>query len=147
LKTRVQPTSTRVCGSGCPKPSLSNVVDVTFTADMEARLDMIAEGELMVSVIDEFYTPFKKTVDEQRSTSRRVKIPEEVTDELCPECGRNLVVKHGRFGAFLGCQGYPECKFTKKIVRSTGVNCPQCGREIVERKTKKAGNSMDAAVS
>lgn len=115
-----------------------NVVDVTFTADMEARLDMIAEGELeWVSVIDEFYTPFKKTVDEAEEHVRRVKIPEEVTDELCPECGRNLVVKHGRFGAFLGCQGYPECKFTKKIVRSTGVNCPQCGREIVERKTKK----------
>lgn len=115
-----------------------NVVDVTFTAEMEARLDQIAEGELeWVNVIDEFYKPFKKTVDEAEEHVGRVKIPEEVTDELCPECGLNLVVKHGRFGAFLGCQGYPECKFTKKIVRSTGVNCPLCRREIVERKTKK----------
>jgi DNA topoisomerase-1 len=115
-----------------------NVVDVTFTANMEARLDEIAEGKLeWISVIDEFYPPFKKTVDAAEEHVGRVKIPEEVTDELCPECGRNLVVKHGRFGAFLGCQGYPECKFTKKIVRSTGVNCIVCGREIVERKTKK----------
>jgi len=115
-----------------------NVVDVAFTAEMEARLDQIAEGELeWVNVIDEFYKPFKKTVDEAEKHVGRVKIPEEVTDELCPECGRNLVVKHGRFGAFLGCQGYPECTFTKKILRSTGVTCPRCNREIVERKTKK----------
>ncbi len=61
----------------------------------------------MVNVIDEFYPPFKKTVDAAEERVGRVKIPEEVTDELCPECGRNLVVKHGRFGVFLGCQGYP----------------------------------------
>jgi DNA topoisomerase-1 len=115
-----------------------NVVDVTFTADMEAKLDRIAEGELeWVKVIEEFYVPFKETVDEAEEQVERVKIPDEVTDELCPECGRNLVVKHGRFGAFLGCQGYPECKFTKKIVRKTGVKCPLCGEEIVERKTRK----------
>lgn len=115
-----------------------NVVDVAFTADMESRLDRIAEGGLpWAKVIHEFYVPFKETVDEAEENVGRVKIPDEVTDELCPECGRNLVVKHGRFGAFLGCQGYPECKFTKKIVRSTGVNCPQCGKEIVERRTKK----------
>ncbi len=115
-----------------------NVVDVAFTADMESRLDRIAEGGLpWAKVIHEFYVPFKETVDEAEENVGRVKIPDEVTDELCPECGRNLVVKHGRFGAFLGCQGYPERKFTKKIVRSTGVNCPQCGKEIVERRTKK----------
>ena len=115
-----------------------NVVDVTFTADMEAKLDRIAEGKLeWVKVIDEFYVPFKKTIDEAEEHVERVKIPDEVTDELCPECGLNLVVKHGRFGAFLGCQGYPDCKFTKKIIRSTGVNCPEYGEEIVERKTRK----------
>ncbi|NLS44400.1 MAG: type I DNA topoisomerase [Firmicutes bacterium] len=115
-----------------------NVVDVAFTADMETKLDKIAEGKLeWVDVIDEFYPPFKKTVDEAEERVERVKMPEEVTSELCPECGRNLVVKHGRFGAFLGCQGYPDCKFTKAIRRSTGVNCPLCGEEIVERKTKK----------
>jgi DNA topoisomerase-1 len=115
-----------------------NVVDVAFTANMEDRLDKIAEGELeWESVIDEFYRPFKETVETAHERVEKVKIPEEVTDELCPECGRNLVVKHGRFGAFLGCQGYPECKFTKRMTRSTGVKCPKCGSEIVERKTKR----------
>jgi len=114
------------------------VVDVAFTADMESQLDRIAEGELdWVRVVDEFYVPFQKTVSAAEETMGRVKIPDEVTDETCPECGRPLVVRHGRFGTFLGCQGYPECTFTKKIVRSTGVNCPECGAEVVERRTRK----------
>ncbi|MCR4401882.1 MAG: type I DNA topoisomerase [Firmicutes bacterium] len=114
------------------------VVDVAFTADVESKLDRIAEGELdWVRVVDEFYVPFQKVVTAAEETMGRVKIPDEVTDEKCPECGRPLVVKHGRFGTFLGCQGYPDCTFTKKIVRSTGVACPECGAEVVERRTKK----------
>ncbi len=114
------------------------VVDVAFTAGMESRLDKIAEGALdWVKVIDEFYVPFEKTVSAADESMGRVKIPEEVTDEKCPECGRPLVVKHGRFGTFLGCQGYPECTYTRKIVRSAGVKCPECGAEVVERRTKK----------
>ncbi|MDI7246321.1 MAG: type I DNA topoisomerase [Bacillota bacterium] len=114
------------------------VVDVAFTAEMENQLDRIAEGKLdWVRVIDEFYVPFEKTVSAAEQSVGRVRVPDEVTGEKCPECGRPLVVKHGRFGTFLGCQGYPECTFTKKIVRSAGVNCPECGAEVVERKTRK----------
>lgn len=114
------------------------VVDVAFTAGMENQLDEIARGELeWVKVLDEFYVPFQETVSAAEEGMGRVKIPEEVTDEICPKCGRRLVVRHGRFGTFLGCQGYPECTFTKKTTRSVGVACPECGAEIVERKTKK----------
>ncbi|MFZ5924524.1 MAG: type I DNA topoisomerase [Bacillota bacterium] len=114
------------------------VVDVAFTAGMESQLDEIAQGKLdWVKVLDEFYLPFQETVNAAEEGMGRVKIPEEVTDETCPKCGRHLVVRHGKFGTFLGCQGYPECTFTKKTTRSTGVACPECGAEIVERKTKK----------
>lgn len=114
------------------------VVDVAFTAEMESQLDKIAEGELdWVRVVDDFYVPFSRTVSAAEENMGRVKIPDEVTDEKCPKCGRPLVVKHGRFGTFLGCQGYPECTFTKKMVRLAGVKCPDCGADVVERRTKK----------
>jgi DNA topoisomerase-1 len=113
------------------------VVDLDFTAQLEEELDEIARGERgWVSVLRDFYTPFEETLSQASEKIERVRITKP-TDEVCPECGRPMVIKTGRFGKFLACSGYPDCKKTKPFVIKTGVLCPQCGKELVERKTKK----------
>jgi len=113
------------------------VVDLDFTAQLEEELDEIARGERgWVSVLRDFYTPFEETLNQASEKIERVNIAKP-TDEVCPECGRPMVIKTGRFGKFLACSGYPDCKKTKPFVVKTGVSCPQCGKELVERKTKK----------
>ncbi|HHY46706.1 MAG TPA: type I DNA topoisomerase [Firmicutes bacterium] len=115
-----------------------NIVDVEFTARMEEDLDRIAEGNLnWVEVVSNFYAPFDKVVEDALEKVGHVTVPDEVSEEKCPECGRNLVVKYGRFGKFLACPGFPECRYTKPIVREVGVKCPICQAPVVERKTKK----------
>jgi DNA topoisomerase-1 len=113
------------------------VVDLDFTAQLEEELDEIARGERgWVSVLRDFYTPFEETLNQASEKIERVRITKP-TEEVCPECGRPMVIKTGRFGKFLACSGYPDCKKTKPFVIKTGVLCPQCGKELVERKTKK----------
>ncbi|MBI2934209.1 MAG: type I DNA topoisomerase [Chloroflexi bacterium] len=115
----------------------SNIIDLGFTAHMEEELDDIASGERpWVPVIKEFYGPFETVLEKAHQTAERVEIKAEATGELCPDCGKPLVVKVGRFGKFVACSGYPECKFTKRHVKTLGVKCPECGRELVERVTK-----------
>lgn len=118
-----------------------NIVDVAFTADMENKLDMIAENkESYVHMLSEFYTPFIKHLEEIEDKIERVKIPEEETDIKCELCGRNMVIKQGRFGKFLACPGYPECKNAKPIVQECDIPCPKCGAKVLIKKTKTKKN-------
>jgi DNA topoisomerase-1 len=113
------------------------IVDLDFTAQLEEELDEIARGErIWVSVLRDFYTPFEELLSKASDKIEKVRITKP-TEEVCPECGKPMVLKTGRFGKFLACSGYPECKKTMPYVVKTGVPCPKCGKEIVERTTKK----------
>ena len=114
------------------------VVDPEFTADLEARLDRIEEGKAPWNkVLREFYEPFSKDLQKAEAAIAKVEQPEEVSDVQCELCGRMMVIKHGRFGRFLACPGYPECKNTKPLLEPTGVHCPECGGEIVARRSRR----------
>jgi len=114
------------------------IIDEEFTAEMEGNLDRVEEGnDDWVKVLADFYKPFAESLKLAEEKIKEVVIPDEVTDELCEKCGRNLVVKHGRYGKFLACPGFPECRYTKPIIQGIGVLCPKCSSEIVERKSKK----------
>ncbi len=115
-----------------------DVVDVGFTAQIEEHLDQIAEGEQeWVPVVKEFYDPFSKTLERASSLVERVELAPEPTDERCELCGRPMVIKLGRFGKFLACSGFPECRHTRTLVAKIGVECPQCAGDLIERKTRK----------
>ncbi|BDR66898.1 DNA topoisomerase 1 [Clostridium tetani] len=114
------------------------VVDAEFTAEMENKLDSIEEGnENWKNTVDEFYSPLKELIETAEKEVEKVTLEEKVTDVKCEKCGNNMVVKHGRFGDFLACPGYPECKNTKPIVHQLDVKCPKCHGEIVLKKSKK----------
>ena len=120
------------------KQSFASIVDVNFTAYMEGLLDMIAEGKVeWKSVISNFYPDLKEAVEKAEKELETVKIEDEVTDVVCEECGRNMVIKYGPLGKFLACPGFPECRNTKPYLEKIGVACPKCGKDIVLRKTKK----------
>ncbi len=132
------PTELGVIVNNLMKENFVEIVDVDFTADMEKKLDNIEEGKMdWKSIVHEFYDPLKKKIDIAEKTVEKVVIEDEVTDVICEKCGRNMVKKYGKFGAFLACPGYPECKNTKPVVQKLGVNCPKCGGEINIRKTQK----------
>ncbi len=116
------------------------IVDVKFTAGMEEKLDQIGDGSRnWTDTIREFYDDFFKTLQnaENEMNGKRIKVPDEETDEVCDLCGRKMVIKSGRFGKFLACPGYPQCKNTKPIVAEVPGNCPVCGNKIIQRNTKK----------
>ena len=118
--------------------SFPSIVDVTFTANMEGLLDMVAEGKVeWKSVISNFYPDLKEAIDIAQEELAKVKIEDEVTDEICEVCGRNMVIKYGPHGRFLACPGFPECRNTKPYLEKVGVACPNCGKDIILRKTKK----------
>ncbi len=118
--------------------SFPSIVDVNFTANMEGLLDMIAEGKVeWKSVISNFYPDLDEAVKIAEAEQERVKIEDEVTDVVCEECGRNMVIKYGPHGRFLACPGFPECRNTKPYLEKVGVACPMCGKDVVLRKTKK----------
>ena len=120
------------------KQSFTSIVDVNFTAYMEGLLDMIAEGKVeWKSVISNFYPDLNEAVEKAEKELETVKIEDEVTDVVCEECGRNMVIKYGPHGKFLACPGFPECRNTKPYLEKIGVKCPKCGKEIVLKKTKK----------
>ncbi len=115
------------------------VIDIDFTASLEKRLDEVEEGEREKNdVLKDFYDGyFKERLRVAEEKVEKVEIAPEVSDETCDKCGNQLIYKHGRFGQFLACPGYPECKFTKKIVKETGVLCPIDGGMLVERRSRK----------
>ncbi len=118
--------------------NFKDIVDVHFTADMEHKLDMVAENkENYVKMLDEFYKPFMANLTQVEDKIEKINIPDEPSDEICELCGRNMVIKQGRFGKFLACPGYPECKNTKAIVESVDIPCPKCGGKVLVKKTKK----------
>jgi len=115
-----------------------DIINVKFTADMESELDDIAgKDREWSSVVQDFYTPFDKDLQKALQTAEKVKLADEETGDACPECGKPLIVKTGRFGKFIACSGYPECKYTQSYQIKTGAKCPKCGKEIVKRVSKK----------
>lgn len=118
----------------------TRIVNIEFTADMEKQLDDVEEGsKKWVSVIDEFYKSLLPELEHAEQDIGRITIEEEpeVTDEICEKCGKNLVVKKGRFGKFLACPAYPQCKFTKPLLEELDAECPKCGSKLVVRRSKK----------
>ena len=122
------------------KEHFPNILDVKFTADMENSLDDVERGKKSwVDTLEDFYGDFSKTLEtaEEKMEGKRVKVPDEETDIVCDQCGRNMVIKIGRYGRFLACPGFPECKNTKKIVQETAGSCPLCGNKIILKKSKR----------
>ena len=115
-----------------------SVINVSFTADMEDKLDAIANGQVKwEDVIKSFWEPFETTLLETRKTVVKLEIPEKKTGEICPECGGELIERTGKFGQFIACNTFPACKFTKPIVTTLPIPCPKCGGSIVLKKTRK----------
>jgi len=114
------------------------IVDLDFTAQMEEELDQVAEGkEDWTTVLADFYGPFEKNIQEKSKSVEKLDLTEE-TDKVCPECGKPMVIRRGRYGKFLACTGFPDCRHTEQIMVKTGVTCPDCGEgELVERKTRR----------
>ncbi|MDD3279422.1 MAG: type I DNA topoisomerase [Lachnospiraceae bacterium] len=120
------------------KQAFPTIVDVNFTANMEGLLDMVGSGNVpWKSVVANFWPDLKESVDKAEANLEKVEIADEVTDVICENCGRNMVVKYGPHGKFLACPGFPDCKNTKPYLEKAGVKCPICGGEIILKKTKK----------
>lgn len=122
------------------KERFPKIVNVKFTAQVEDELDAVQPGdEDWVETLRKFYEDFDKTVQKAKKEMDgvKIKLKEDETDVICEKCGRRMVVKVGRYGKFLACPGYPECKNVKKIVNDTGAECPKCGGKIIQRKSKK----------
>lgn len=120
------------------KQAFPSIVDVNFTANMESLLDEVGEGLVKwKTVIRNFYPDLNEAVLQAEKELESVKIEDEVTEEICEECGKNMVIKYGPHGKFLACPGFPECRFTKQYFEKIGVECPKCKNDIVLRKTKK----------
>jgi len=117
--------------------NFSDIVNVDFTAKMEENLDKVEEGSVdWKTLLKEFYDSFSETV-KQAETISKIEMPVEVSDVVCEICGRNMVIKNGRFGRFLACPGFPECKNTKPFLEEAGVKCPKCSGKVIYRKTKR----------
>jgi DNA topoisomerase-1 len=115
-----------------------DIVDTSFTADMEKKLDDVEEGrQSWTEFLRSFYGDFKVSMEKAEAEMNRVQKPVEEIDELCPDCGRNLVIRTGRFGRFISCSGFPECRYRHSFMNKTGALCPICNGDLVERKTKQ----------
>ena len=122
------------------KDKMPNIVNVKYTSKMETDLDKIDSGdENYVDMIRLYYNDFEAPLEQAKKDMQgvKIKLKEEETDEVCEKCGRNMVIKVGRFGKFLACPGYPECKNTKPLVYKTKAKCPECGGDVIEKKTKR----------
>lgn len=137
-KKTLIPTDLGFHVTGLMEDYFKEIVDVNFTADMEDKLDDVeAKGIEWKSIIRDFYGPFKKELDIADKAIEKIVVEDKPTGEICELCGRPMVIKTGRFGEFIACSGYPECKNTKPIVKTIGVKCPKCGEEIVERRSRR----------
>ncbi|TYP59942.1 type I DNA topoisomerase [Thermosediminibacter litoriperuensis] len=137
-KGRFKPTELGQIVTEILKEYFSDIVDLDFTAEMENQLDKVEAGEEnWQKIIESFYGPFNEKLKIAEEKIEEVKIEDEVTEEKCEICGRNMVIKRGRYGEFMACSGFPECRNTKPLIEETGVKCPVCGGNIVLRKSKK----------
>ena len=137
---KLSPTKLGEVVNGLMMDRFPNIISVEFTADMEKQLDQVEAGQInWKRVLEEFYKGFHQEMldAEEALKDTRLKVPDEISDEKCEICGRNLVVKTSRFGKFLACPGYPECKFTKPITEKMPGRCPKCGSVILKRKSKR----------
>ena len=137
---QLKPTGLGDVTTGLLKDHFKQIVDTKFTASMESNLDKVELGEKdWVETLDDFYKDFEDTLKKAETAmdGKRVKVPDEETDEVCEICGKPMVIKIGRFGRFLACSGFPDCTNTKKIVKPTGGICPKCGKKILLKKSKK----------
>ncbi len=137
---QLKPTGLGTVTTELMKDHFKSIVDSKFTASMETSLDDIEVGQKgWEETLSDFYAEFAKTLSEAEVAmdGKRVKIPDEETDEVCEICGKPMVIKIGRFGKFLACSGFPDCTNTKKIVKDTGGLCPLCGKKVLQKKSKK----------
>lgn len=137
---QIKPTSLGEVTTQLMKEHFADIVDLKFTAKMENNLDAVEEGKKdWIKTLGEFYKGFEKSLDEaeKEMEGKRVKIPDEETDQVCEICGKPMVIKIGRFGKFLACSGFPDCTNTKAIVHETGGLCPYCGKKVLQKKSKK----------
>ena len=135
---RLQPTELGFVVTDLLAEYFPEIVDAKFTAAMENQLDLVEDGEAVwTKVVGDFFGPFSGQVEEAKDKMGPVQLQEEESDEVCEQCGRNMIIKTGRFGKFLACPGFPECKNTKPIREGTGVNCPLCGGEMVVRTSRR----------
>ena len=138
IERKFQPTSLGFAVCDFLIKYFPEILDYKFTAGMEDNLDKIANGEIQwVPVIKEFYTPFAVKLEAVYENAERVKIEVEQTEEKCPQCGANLVIRMGRFGKFLACSKFPQCKFTKSFTQTTNFKCPKCGGDVIIKMTKR----------
>ena len=120
------------------KDAFPQIVDVNFTSNMEALLDGIADGDVKwKTVVENFYPDLNDAVKAAEKEMEKIQVQDEVTDEICPNCGRNMVIKYGPHGKFLACPGFPECKNTMPYFEKIGVECPKCGKDLVLKRTRK----------
>lgn len=138
-KKQLVPTELGFVTTDIMKNNFSDIVDVEFTAGMEQELDSVEDGATdWKKVLNEFYPPFKESLERAQENIEKIKIKDEESDVICEKCGRKMVYKLSKFGnKFLACPGYPECKNTKSIREETGVKCPECGGEILVKKSRK----------
>ena len=137
---QLKPTNLGEAVTDLMKEHFKNIVDANFTAQMETSLDEVENGEKdWVESLREFYGDFSETLHkaEEAMEGKRVKVPDEETDIICDQCGRNMVIKISKYGKFLACPGFPECKNTKKIVQESEGDCPLCGKKMLLKKSKK----------
>ncbi len=137
---RLVPTPLGEIVTGLMVERFNDIIDVEFTANMESRLDAVEEGQQhWKALLGEFYEGFRQELEQAETALEgvRLKVPEEESDEICEVCGRNMVVKVGRFGKFLACPGFPECKNTKPLVERMPGRCPKCGGGMLKRKSKR----------
>jgi len=135
---RLLPTETGILVNDLMMQYFPEIIDYNFTARMEEDLDKISTGEAeWVQVMDEFYGPFSKKVEKAQEDMPVVKSGPEPIGRDCPECGKELVIRYGRYGKFISCSGFPDCRYTEPWLEKIGVTCPQDGGDIVERKTRK----------
>ena len=138
-QTRLFPTTLGLTLSDLLTEFFPDVMDLDFTAGMEEELDAVSRGERgWVPMLGEFYEPFHKAMENATESMPRVRLEEE-TDEVCDDCTKPMVIKIGRFGRFMSCTGYPDCKGTKPILNKIGVTCPDCGGDLVERRARGRG--------
>jgi len=135
---RLRPTDLGVVVCDLLVEHFPGVMDMGFTAKMESDLDRIAAGEHeWTPVLREFWEPFSKRLAQAKASIAEVEIADRPTGEVCPQCGEPLVLKWGRYGKFIGCSDYPDCRFSKPFLEKIGVQCPECGGDVVRRRTRK----------
>ncbi|HUX75798.1 MAG TPA: type I DNA topoisomerase [Anaerolineae bacterium] len=135
---RLYPTEVGIVVNDLLVKYFSDYIDVGFTAQMEEDLDRIASGEReWVPVMRDFYEPFSTTLGQAREEMPTVQMGNEPTGELCPKCGHPLIYKYGRFGKFIGCSNFPDCRYSQQILVKTGAKCPECGGDLVEKRTRR----------